>query len=97
MSIIIRNKKTAWVFVASVTASALLTILKSRQFNVAEILGGTLGLMAAPYLLAYIVKWTCQFFKIKFEEQAFNIVYAVGWTFLVGVNLRVLASDYGLF
>ena len=97
MSIIIRNKKTAWVFVASVALSVLLTILNGRQFNLAEILGGTLGLMLAPYLLAYIVKWTCQLFKITFEERAFNITYVVGWIFLVAGNLLRLASDYGLF
>ena len=83
----IRNKKTAWVFVASVAANILITILRGRQFSFGEILGGTLGLMLAPYLLAYLVKWTCQLFKIKFEERTFNITYAIGWTFLVVVNI----------
>ena len=83
----IRNKKTAWVFVASVAANILITILRGRQFSFGEILGGTLGLMLAPYLLAYLVKWTCQLFKIKFEERTFNITYAIGWTFLVAVNI----------
>ena len=85
----IRNKKTAWIFVASVAVNVLLTILRGRQFSFGEILGGTLGLMLAPYLLAYLAKWTCQLFKIKFEERTFNITYAVGWTFLVAVNILV--------
>lgn len=84
----IRNKKTAWVFVASVVANILITIFRGRQFSFGEILGGTLGLMLAPYLLAYLVKWTCQFFKIKFEEGTFIITYAIGWTFLVVANIR---------
>ena len=85
----IRNKKTAWVFVVSVAVNVLLTILRGRQFSFGEILGGTLGLMLAPYLLAYLAKWTCQLFKIKYEERTFNITYAVGWTFLVAVNILV--------
>lgn len=97
VSIIIRNKKTAWVFVASVAVNVLLTFLNGRQFNLAEILGGTLGLMLVPYLLAYLVKWTCQLFKKKFEERGFNITYAVIWTIFVTVNLLSVASDYGLF
>jgi hypothetical protein len=83
----IRNKKTAWIFVASVAVNVLLTILRGRQFSFGEILGGTLGLMLAPYLLAYLAKWTCQLFKIKFEDRTFNITYAVGWTFLVAANI----------
>ncbi len=85
----IRNKKTAWVFVASVAVNVLLTILHGRQFSFGEILGGTLGLMLVPYLLAYLAKWTCQLLKIKFEERTFNITYVVGWTFLVAVNILV--------
>lgn len=84
----IRNKKTAWVFLASLGASILITILRGRQFSFGEILGGTLGLILAPYLLAYLVKWTCQLFKIKFEERTFNITYASGWVFLVVLNIR---------
>ncbi len=83
----IRSKKTAWVFVASIAVNILLTILRGRQFSFGEILGGTLGLMLAPYLLSYLVKWICQLFKIKFEERTFNITYAIGWTFLVSVNI----------
>ncbi len=83
----IRNKKTAWVFVASVAVNVLLTILRGRKFSFGEILGGTLGLMLAPYLLAYLVKWTCQLFKIKFEERTFIITYTVGWIFLVVINI----------
>lgn len=97
MSIIFRNKRIAWVFVAPIVGNVLLTILNSRQFNLAEVIGGTLGLMLVPYLLAYIVKWICQLFKIKFEQRAFNITYAIGWVFLVAVNLGSVASDYGLF
>lgn len=97
MSVIIKNKKTAWVFVASVTVSVLLGFLNSRQFSFGEILGGTLGLMLVPYLFAYLVTWTCQLFKIKFEERGFNITYAAVWAFLVAVNLLSVASDYGLF
>ena len=83
----IRNRKTAWVFVASVAVNVLLTILRGRQFSFGEILGGTLGLMLAPYLFAYLVKWTCQLFKIKYEERTFAITYIAGWTFLVAINI----------
>lgn len=83
----IRNKKTAWVFVVSLAVNFLLTILHGRQFSFGEIIGGTLGLMLVPLLVAYLAKWTCQFFKIKFDERTFNIVYAVGWTLLVVGNI----------
>jgi hypothetical protein len=83
----IRNKKTALVFVASVAVSALVLILRGRQFNLAEALGGALGLMLVPFLVAYLAKWTCQLFKIKFEERTFNIIYSVGWTLLAVGNI----------
>lgn len=83
----IKNKKTAYVFVASVAVNVLLTVWRDRQFSIAEILGGTLALMLGPFLLAYLVKWTCQLFKIKFDERTFSITFAVGWTFLVAVNI----------
>ena len=82
-----RNKRTAWVFVASVTVSALILILRGRQLNLAETLGGALGLMLVPFLLAYLVKWTCQLFKLKFDEQSFRITYAAGWTLLALGNI----------
>ena len=50
----IKKKKTAWVFVASLAVNVLLTILRGRQFSFGEVLGGTLGLMLAPYLLAFL-------------------------------------------
>lgn len=83
----IRNKKTAWIFVVSLAVNVLLTILRGRQFSFGEIIGGTLGLMLVPFLVAYLAKWTCQLFKIKFDERTFNIVYAVGWTLLVVGNI----------
>jgi hypothetical protein len=85
----IRSKKTAWVFVASLAVNILFIILRGQEFSFAEILGGTLGLMFAPYLLAFLVKWTCQLFKTKFEEGAFNITYAIGWIFLGTGNILV--------
>jgi len=85
----IRNKRTAWIFLASVTVSALVLILRGRQFNLAEAIGGALGLMLFPFLLAYLVKWTCQIFKIKFDEQTFRITYAVGWSLLALANILV--------
>jgi hypothetical protein len=83
----IKNKKAAWVFVASIAVNVLLTVWRGRQFSVAEILGGTLALMLGPFMLAYLVKWICRLFKIKFEERTFNITFAIGWTFLVTVNI----------
>lgn len=84
----IRNKRTAWVFVASLSVNVLLIVLiRGQQFNLAEILGGTLALMFAPYLLAFLIKWTCQLFKIRFEERSFIITYAIGWTLLALANI----------
>jgi hypothetical protein len=83
----IKNKKTAYVFVASVAVNVLLTVWRDRQFSIVEILGGTLALMLGPFLLAYLIKRTCQLFKVEFEERTFNITFAIGWTFLVTVNI----------
>ncbi|CAN5401779.1 hypothetical protein BH10BAC4_BH10BAC4_08750 [soil metagenome] len=77
----------AWVFVASISVNVLLTILRGKQFNLAEILGGTLALMFVPYLLVFLIKWTCQLFKIRFEERSFVITYVVGWTLLAFANI----------
>jgi hypothetical protein len=87
VSIIIRDKKIAWVFSASVAVNVLLTIVNNRQFSFGEIIGGTVGLMLVPYLLAYVVKWICQLFHTKLEERGFNITYVVVWTFLAMVNI----------
>jgi hypothetical protein len=84
----IRNKKVAWVFVVSVLVNVLIVVvLRGRQFSLAEILGGTLGLMLAPYLFAFLTKWACQFFSIRFDERSFHITYAVVWTVLVVANI----------
>jgi hypothetical protein len=83
----IRNKNTAWVFVASIAANVLLTILRGRQFSFGEILGGTLGLMLVPFLFAYLAKWISQLLKIKFDNSEFKIIYVVAWGFLVTVNV----------
>jgi hypothetical protein len=89
----IRNKRTAWVFVASVAVNILLTILRGRQFSFGEMLGGTFGLMLVPFLLAYLVKWICQLSKIKFEERTFLIAYAVGWILLTLGNIIAWTTD----
>lgn len=83
----IRNKRIAWVFVASVAVNVLLMILRGQQFNLAEILGGTLGLMLVPYLFTFLVKWLSQLFKVKFDGRLFLITYAAGWALLVLANI----------
>lgn len=83
----IRNKRIAWVFVVSAAVNVLLMILRGQQFNLAEILGGTLGLMLVPYLFTFLVKWLSQLFKVKFDGRLFLITYAAGWTLLVLANM----------
>lgn len=83
----IKNKRTAYVFIASLAASTLIMILRSRTLSFAEIVGGAFGLMLVPFLIAYLAKWACQLFSIRFDDRSFRTVFAVGWTLLVLMNI----------
>ena len=87
----IRDKKIQLAtFAASILAAVLIQgVSNRRSLGFAEVLGGTIGLMLIPFLLAMIIKWTVKAFSKDFSEKAFLIAFLVVWGFLVLANVIV--------
>lgn len=85
----IRDKRIQVLLVASVLAAAFIQWLQHESLNFAEVLGGALGLMLFPFLVATITKWIFKAFKKDFSNRAFLIAILVVWISLVLANIVV--------
>ena len=84
----IRDKRIQLtLFAASILASILIMVLRRRELNFGEVLGGAVGLMLVPFLVAMITKWTVKAFSKDITDKAFLMVFLFGWVFLVVVNI----------
>ena len=55
--------------------------------NFGEVLGGAVGLMLVPFLVAMIIKWIVKVFSKGFTDKAFLTVFLFGWVLLVLANI----------
>ena len=59
----IRDKRIQLtLFAASILASILIVVLRRRELNFGEVLGGAVGLMLVPFLFAMLTKWIVKAF-----------------------------------
>lgn len=90
----IRNKRIQLtLFAASILASILIMVLRGRELNFGEVLGGGVGLMLVPFLIAMLTKWIVKAFKKSFTDKAFLTVFLFGWVLLMLVNIWLRISD----
>jgi|GEM_PF-6402972 len=84
----IRDKRIQLIlFAASILASILIMVLRRRELNFGEVLGGAVGLMLVPFLVAMLTKWIVKAFAKGFTDKAFLTVFLFGWGLLVLANI----------
>jgi hypothetical protein len=89
----IKNRNTTiGLIIASIAIQLFIQIIKGREINIPEILGGTLAMMLLPYLLTLLIRLISKAFSWDFNEIVFFKTFFAIWI-IVALSNIVAAND----